>query len=439
MTRDPRAGVVEPAREFVVDVPTVGDLWPFGQRSKQHTNGTPLGIDPNSGELACYDPHTAFLEGDQRAAQLAILAANGNGKSVLSKKLITGLSALGIKTIVPADFKNEYAPLIHHLGGTTLKVDRQGGLNLLDPGESIQLATATGAPETVIDELKARRSQLVATVAAISRNAPLTGWEQTALTTAINMLPTGATINQLPLVFTDRIDDLATTLSRTTERGHELLEPLALDVAALANGQIGQALGTSGAHQAWTINQPLVIDTQAILISEKRLTAAVIVTCWAAAQAAIHLANSTSSEIHGVVFDEIWRATRNYPELADEIGGMLRMDRNDGIVSIIVTHSWTDTEQTGGSNILARCAAFALGGMQTAEIDTIANAGIGLNQTELNEIRRNTAGGTNQGTASGGVGKFLLKLGEQPGRMIETILTPTETELLDTNQQWREP
>jgi len=155
------AGVIEAAREYVVDVGTVAGLWPFELRTNPSQHGTPLGIDPNSGQLAGYDPHTSFVDGKQRAAQLAILAANGTGKSVLAKKLATGFAGRGISTIVPFDAKDEYGPLIDALGGTALTVGRTGGLNALDPGETIATATEAGAPTPVLAELRARRNQLV--------------------------------------------------------------------------------------------------------------------------------------------------------------------------------------------------------------------------------------------------------------------------------------
>lgn len=439
-------GVVEPAREYVVDIPTVTGLWPFTLRTPQPTTGIPLGVDPNSGHLAGYDPHTAFCSGEQRAAQLAILAANGTGKSVLAKKLATGLAGQGIPTIVPFDAKNEYTTTIAALGGTTLTVNRTGGLNALDPGETIHHAHTTNTPPAVIAELEARRNQLLATLAGIGRGTPLTGWEQTALATAADLLPPGAVLADLATVITTQTGRLADTLATNTERAEELLEPLALDIAALANGPIGQALGTHHPDQHWDINQALVIDTSTILASEPQLTAAVIITCWTAALSAIHHHNHTTTSgaggggVFAVIFDEIWRATREFPALANQIGGLLRMDRNDGVISILATHSWTDTNQPGGSNILARCAAFAIGGMQNEEIDAIATAGIGLNTEELNEIRHNaTAGTTTTGTAKGGTGRFLIKTGDHPGQLIQTILTPTEHTLYNTNQKWTGP
>ena len=433
------AGVIEPAREFIVDVPTVAGAWPFALTNLDPQPGTPLGIDPNSGRLACYDPHTAFLNGLQRAAQLAILAANGVGKSLLAKKLATGLAGQGIATVVPFDAKNEYTSLVDAIDGTTLAVGRHGGLNAIDPGEIIAHATRTGAPDHVRTELAARRNQLLVTIAGISRGAPLTGWEQTALAAAAGVLDIGATLSDLATVFTTRTGHLAETLARPEDRATELLEPLALDIAALAGGSIGQALGTAGPHQRWSVDRSLVIDTSAILASEPELTAAVTVTCWTAALSAIYHHNATvADQVVAVIFDEIWRATREFPALANQIGGLLRMDRNDGIISILATHSWTDTAQQGGSNILARCAAFAIGGMQNEEIDTIAAAGLGLNNAELDEIRANAAAGTTiDGTAHGGIGRFLIKTGDHPGQLIQTILTPTERALYDTNNRWR--
>ncbi len=432
------AGVVEPARELVTDVGTAARIWPFAVAASQPAQGVPLGVDPSSQQLVCYDPFSWFQSGRQRAAQLAILAANGLGKSALAKKVMTGLASANVPAIIPADFKGEYVPLVSKLGGTTQRVGRNGGLNLLDPGETIHLASAAGAPTDVVDELKNRRDHCVGTVIAINRGYPLQDWESLLLTKAVNLLPTGSTVHDLPGVFSSHAEELAGALRIGLDRTKELAEPLALSVAALASGPIGRALGTTGAHQAWPINKPLAVDTSGIPQAERQLTAAVMVTSWTAALSAIHLRNhSESGNVHAVFFDEIWRATRQFPDLNDEIGAMLRMDRHEGIVSVITTHSWTDTQQPGGSNILARCAAFALGGMQPEEINTIAQAGIGLTAAELSQIRRSVAGGTDAAGAVGGVGRFLLKINDGPGQALQTILTDAELDLLDTNLRWR--
>ncbi|MEM9892938.1 MAG: hypothetical protein AAF962_18895 [Actinomycetota bacterium] len=423
------AGVISPAREWICDTTTAADLWPFTTPTAPDLIGTPLGVHPDSGQLACYDPYTWFQTGRQRAAQLAILAANGVGKSALAKKLAVGLAAQGLPVVVPFDAKHEYAALVDTLGGQALTLDRNGGLDLLDPAGAIATARAEDAPDHVLAELTARRDRLVATVVGVHRGAPLAGWEETALATATSLAGPGATITDLPAVFTDRLDELAAALARPVERADELLEPLTLDVAALTAGQIGHTLSGATA-QPWDVSRPVVVDTSRIPQIEKTLTAAVVVTCWTAAHSAIYLNrhHNPGVGVHAMIFDEIWRATREFPALAAQVGGLLRMDRHEGLVTIVVTHSWTDTEQPGGSNILARCAALALGGLQRAEADLIANAGLGLTHGELTEVRANTSAARK--------GRFIIKTSEAPGHLVQTVLTAREDELLDTNAQW---
>ena len=169
----------------------------------------------------------------------------------------------------------------------------------------------------------------------------------------------------------DRLDELAAAMNVPVSRAAELIEPIKLSVMAVLNSPVGQACGTTGPEQFWDINNGgLCVDTQAIPEDDKELTAAVMVTCWTAALSTIHLSSRRSDmNVHAVIFEEIWRATRQFPDLADRIGGLLRMDRHHGLVTILATHSWSDTQQRGGSNILARCAAFAIGGLQPEEVD----------------------------------------------------------------------
>ncbi len=105
-------------------------------------------------------------------------------------------------------------------------------------------------------------------------------------------------------------------------------------------------------------------------------------------------------------------------------------------MTIIATHSWSDTQQRGGSNILARCAAFAIGGLQPEEIDLIASAGVGLTENELATIRSNIIGGTANGATFGGLGRFLLKKGDRNGQLVQVVISPDERELTDTNQRF---
>jgi hypothetical protein len=432
------ARVIEPFGEWVTDTTTAAELWPFSVGCRQPARGTPIGYDPNTNRLVCYDPLTEFRAGGQRAPQLGIIGANATGKSTFLKRQVIGLDAAGVPAIVAADFKGEYTPLITRLGGSTHRVGRHGGVNLIDPGEVIHAANRLGAPDDLLTELRYRRNNLVSVVLAITRGANLHDWERALLGLAIDLCPPGSTIHQLPRVLADRLDDLAAAMNVPVSRAAELVEPIKLSFMALINSPVGQATGTAGPDQFWSIGGGgLCVDTQAIPEDDKELTAAVMVTCWTAALSTIHLSNHLNqTAIHAVIFEEIWRATRQFPDLADRIGGLLRMDRHHGLVTILATHSWSDTQQRGGSNILARCAAFAIGGLQPEEIDLIAAAGVGLTQSELAIIRANVIGGTANGRTFGGLGRFLLKKGDQNGQLVQTVISPEEQELTNTNQRF---
>lgn len=432
------ARVVEPFGEWVTDTGTAAELWPFSVGCRQPARGTPVGYDPHTNRLVCYDPLTEFQHGGQRAPQLGIIGANATGKSTFLKRQVIGLAAAGVPSIVAADFKGEYAPLVTRLEGSTHRIGRDGGINLIDPGEAIRMAYRLGASDDLLAELRYRRNNLVSVVLAIARGTNLQDWERALLGLAIDLCPPGASLGHLPRVFTERLDQLAAAMNVSVGRAAELVEPIQLSIMALINSPVGRATGTAGPDQFWAVDGGgLCVDTQAIPEDDKELTAAVMVTCWTAALSTIHLSTHwDSTRIHAVVFEEIWRATRQFPDLADRIGGLLRMDRHRGLVTILATHSWSDTQQQGGSNILARCAAFAIGGLQPEEIDLIAAAGVGLNRNELATIRSNVIGGTANGRTYGGLGRFLLKKGDQNGQLVQTVISEEEQQLTNTNQRF---
>lgn len=432
------ARVIEPFGEWVTDTTTAKELWPFSVGCRQPVRGVPVGYDPHTNRLVCYDPLTEFEAGGQRAPQLGIIGANATGKSTFLKRQVIGLDAAGVPAVVAADFKGEYTPLIDRLGGRAQRIGRHGGINLIDPGEVIAAAHERGASEELLTELRYRRNNLVSVVLAITRDATLQDWERALLGLALDRCPPGSTIAQLPQVFSDRLDDLAAAMNVPVSRAAELIEPITLSVMALINSPVGHACGTAGPHQFWAVGAGgLCVDTQAIPEDDRELTAAIMLTCWTAALSTIHLSSHyDETAIHAVVFEEIWRATRQFPDLADRIGGLLRMDRHHGLVTILATHSWSDTEQRGGSNILARCAAFAIGGLQPEEVDLIATAGVGLTTNELATIRSNVVGGTSNGQTYGGLGRFLLKKGDQNGQLVQTVISPEEQELTNTNRRF---
>jgi len=335
--------------------------------------------------------------------------------------------------IIPADFKNEWAPLVAGLGGTSLSINRQGGINLADPGELIHLAEQSGVSSLVMEELKTRRDENFVVVLGIVRGKPLSDIEATIVRSALRDTPTGGSISE----FVDSLDAgrIAQDLRVPVQAISEWVGAVLLSAVSLRDSPVGRAMGTASATQVWPMNGPLVVDTSTIPESESVLSAATAVTAWTAAQSGVMFARDRNGGrgVWGMLFDEVWRATRNFPALADQIGGLLRMDRDQGLATILITHSWTDTNQAGGSNILNRCSALMLGGMQQGEIEQVAVNGQGLTEGERDVLARNSVG-SSMGGRSGGVGRFLLKIGSGAGT--EVLVAEAPSMPSDTNQLW---
>lgn len=413
---------------------TAATLYPFGVPSGSHGAGAPIGVDPH-GRPVFYDPLAAKQANLQQAAQLGIVGANGLGKSHLGKLVACGLHAQNVPVVVPNDFKGEWAGVIEQFGGASRRVDQTGGVNLLDPGELIALAAARNADQALIKSLETRRDETVVTVLGIVNKRPLTGVEATIVRTALSYTNPGDTITALPaLLDTGRVAD-SLGVDQGTIRSS--VDTAKLAVIALVGSPTGQALGTSGAHQVWDIRNGLAVDCTDIPDSQLVLSAATAATCWTAAQSSVlyYREMIDTSSIFGVVFDEAWRATKYFPALAEQIGGLLRMDRDQGLVTVLLTHSWEDTKQPGGAdNILNRCSALAFGGMQQGEIRSIKVGGQYLNEDEQAVLARNSVGGSAGGSARGGVGRFLLKIGSGQGVEVRVVNPPSLPS--GTNQRW---
>lgn len=155
------------------------------------------------------------------------------------------------------------------------------------------------------------------------------------------------------------------------------------------------------------------------------------------------------------VMDEMWRAMR-LPDagLVEKADSVTRLNRNDGVGHLFITHSLRDLESMSNAadNQKARGFAERSGIVVTAGLareDLYALSEVRrMSQIEIDTVSgwstppgwrpRNVRGadGRSRPAPPPGAGKVLIKLGDRAGIQTQVRLTQTEMDLHDTNARW---
>jgi hypothetical protein len=186
-----------------------------------------------------------------------------------------------------------------------------------------------------------------------------------------------------------------------------------------------------------------------------KLQAAVPLACWAEGFAGIEAAQAlaearTTPEVHRfVVIDELRRVLQAAKGMVARVDALTRLNRTRGVGQALITHTLADMLAGGDREDRRRAVGFAeragymvLGGLPAREIPMLTQV-FQLTRAEAALLADWSAPSSwNPKTGAeeklAGLGKFLVKVVDEPGIPLEVELTPSELALHDTNARWKE-
>lgn len=462
-----RSSWVEPPTEYRGTTVQVCGLWPFGTGASTPTIGAPLGRHRYTSATVCFDPISWY----ERAKLINnpsvwIQSEPAMGKSTAVRRMLLSLAAQGVTPLVLGDLKPDYAQLVAALGGRVLRVGPGlHRLNPLDVGpwrDVLRRVTDPLDVEQLRAEVVDRRLNALLVLASLMRGGPLPSDEVTVVAAALRWLteregddqPTIADVlaaiedapAQVRYVTLWHADtDLARYLQET--------EDLRRTLRALIYGPLGSMVQGQTTAPLDLDTRALCVDISGISETNHLLTAATLVTTWAAGFGQVEAAHRLADlglaprRTFFLVLDEMWRALRVGHGMVDRIDALTRLNRSKGTGTAFVTHSLADLEALPNEEDRAkargfadRCAVLMIGACSEQELDAVSRIRP-LSQAERSEVL-SWAAPPSWSTAAGeaevlvGRGNFLIKVGNRPGIPVHLEPTELEKKLGNTDFRW---
>jgi hypothetical protein len=439
--------VEAPLIVYQADTSVIGGLFPLLSADGVPPVGARIGYDVLSGGAFYTDPIQWVLRGLATNPNMVFFGEPGRGKSSTVVAFVLRMMVFGVRTLIAGDVKGEYSPLLHAMGMTPIALGRgsQARLNALDlgplrrrwPGWSaaqqreeldgvlgrwvgllVALAEAQGYRATVTD---------AAVLAAVLRRLVGADDGYTELTPI--------TIPDVHRALSEPDDPLWQRLRFANRRAM-------LDECRPITDALGNLIGgpLSGLFDQPT-NFDLDFDAPIQSLDLSRLKSrgdealAVALTClgsWSSLVTDLQ----RDGDIRIVVRDEIWRQLRLGPKAVQAVDADLRLSRIDQEVQVLVAHKPSDFLSVGATgsqevaiarDLLALCSTRVLFGQSTSVGNELAEA-LALSEKEQDVC---------QGWAMDRVGRALWKVEASPGYKIQTVLSPVERRVFDTNKQLR--
>jgi hypothetical protein len=452
-----RAVHVTPAPEYQATTTQLCGLFPFTAASGAPASGTPVGRDLLSGEVVCLDPIAWMRAGLVTNPGVFLAGEPGIGKSVLSKRLVTGAVDAGTGVIILGDTKPDYDKLTRHLGGQVIKIGR--GLDRLNPLDAGPLGVvldrlAGQERDTLRREVRARRLALLMALCTLVRGQRLGNAEEVILGRAIDLLDdTGntPTIPDVLAVIGHGPEPLRASARARDERSYQArTAELAFTLDVLCSGSLAGVFDGHTTRPA-DLNAPIVsMDISAVTAAGDQLVTAAMLCTWSYAFGAVDAAATLAS--HGLaprrtwmgVMDELWRALRGAPGLVEYADTLTRLNRAKGMSSIMITHSLadldalaTEEDRAKARGFIERCAITITAGLPPRELAKISQVTPMTGPEQELVASWSAPESYLPGSRHPGRGKYLIKTGGRLGIPIELTLTAAEQELYDTDQAIR--
>ena len=335
-------------------------LWPFAAGTGSPMIGVPLGRNLLSGATLCADPISWFQKANLISnPSCFLLSKPGLGKSTVVRRMALGLTGYGVMPLVLGDLKPDYVDLIEALGGQVIRLGRgRGYLNILDPGEATAAANRLSgtARDELIADARGRRHTMVCALITILRNAPPTDREETILDRAMRVLDERhrgiPVLQDLIGVIEDAPDEVRQVAMDRGEitRYMDITENLLVTLKGLlGHGRVGEMFSQQTTTPMRS-DVPVVFDVSSIPETELALQGAALMACWSTGFGALNVANALADaglepQRHVlVILDELWRALRAGQGMVDRVDGLTRLNRNQGVGQVMISHTMSDLE-----------------------------------------------------------------------------------------------
>ncbi|WP_052207165.1 hypothetical protein [Sinomonas humi] len=457
------ANLIDIPNEFRGSSRQVCGLWPFASGTGAPLAGAPLGQHLLTGQVVGLDHITAFEEGLIPNPSVYFMSNPALGKSTAVGKMCLWLAYRGVATMVLGDVKGEHVLRTRTMGG---KVNRLGNgrgyLNPLDPGASARAAQrlAGSLRQEVVRGAHEQRKALLLALITVSRELRPTEQEDLILGRALEILAEKhdgvPLVRDLDRLIADAPEDLRSVVLDRGEMDRYLDATDALRTSligiATGSGPLGDMF-SKPTTEALDMGRSVVFDLSALPDTQPQKQAAGLLACWSVGFEAVNTAQVLADagleprRNYNIVLDEFWRALRVGRGIVDKADSLTRLNRNDGVGQMMVSHTLKDfdavadaADRAKAKGFVERCAMVVLGGLGAKELSEVEH----FRRLTRQEKRRVESWAdakkittTQHGrTAPYGRGKFLIKLGQAPGIPVQMRLTSVEDEISDTNTRW---
>ena len=459
---------VESPVEYRGTTVQVCGLWPFGTGASTPTIGAPLGRHRYTNATVCFDPISWY----ERARLISnpsvwIQSEPAMGKSTTVRRMLLSLAAQGVTPLILGDLEPDYAALVHALGGQVLRVGPGlHRINPLDVGPWQQVLThVTDAKdvEQIRAEIVDRRLNAVLVLATLTRGHPLTSAEVTVLSAALKHLTERETPGAAQPVISDvlRVLEEAPQQVRWVTLWHDdselehyrrETEDLRRTLRALIHGPLGSMVEGQTTATISLDTTALCVDISGISETNTIMTAATLVTTWAAGFGQVEAAHRMADlglappRRFFLIMDEMWRALRAGHGMVDRIDALTRLNRSKGTGTAFITHSLADLEalphpedRAKARGFADRCAVLMIGACSDQELDAISR----IRPLSAAERREVLSWATPPSWSANsdddvlvGRGNFLIKVGNRPGIPVHLEPTEIEKQLGNTDFRW---
>jgi hypothetical protein len=366
---------------------TLGGAYPFLAEAGLGSDGLLIGPDAWSGAWFCFDPWVLYERQVITNPNMVLAGVIGKGKSALAKSLAVRSLAFGRKVYVPGDPKGEWSAVARAVGGQAIELGGglQTRLNPLDAGYR-----GRGHSEVEwLATVRARRRDLVRSIAEVALGRELHSVEVTALLAGIDTAVRDNTTPTLPHVvaalFRPAVAVDGSTVEQLGADGREVAHAL----NRLVSGDLS-GLFDGPSTQRFDPSLPMVsLDLSRIQGSDQLI--ALVMTC-ASAWMEAALSDPDGGQ-RWVIYDEAWRLVRQAALLA-RMQTHWKLSRAWGIANLMVIHRLSDLDAVGEANsearnlalgLLADCSTKVIYAQESGEADKTA-AALGLSSTEAREL-----------------------------------------------------